>query len=65
MTALPAWLDFLQDEVAMNESTHEAADAAHIPEDHIGKAVIVKDPLGYALLVYCAYTGNSQKPTHG
>ena len=32
-------------------STHETADAAHIPDDHIAKAVVVKDVSGYALAV--------------
>ena len=34
-----------------SESTHETADAAHIPDDHILKAVVVKDASGYALAV--------------
>ncbi len=34
-----------------SESTHETADAAHIPDDHIAKAVVVKDSPGYALAV--------------
>ncbi len=34
-----------------SESTHETADAAHIPEDHIAKGVVVKDESGYALVV--------------
>ncbi len=34
-----------------SESTHETADAAHVPDDHIAKAVVVKDALGYALAV--------------
>ena len=32
-----------------SESTHETANAAHIPDDHIAKAVVVKDSSGYAL----------------
>lgn len=33
------------------ESTHETAEAAHVDEDHIAKAVIVKDEAGYAMVV--------------
>ena len=32
-------------------TSREAAHAAHIPEDHIAKAVIVKDAQGYAMIV--------------
>lgn len=32
-------------------SSHETADAAHISEDHIAKAVILKDGSGYAMVV--------------
>ena len=32
-------------------SSHETAEAAHVSEDHIAKAVIVKDPAGYAMVV--------------
>ena len=32
-------------------SSHETAEAAHISEDHIAKAVIVKDAAGYAMIV--------------
>jgi len=32
-------------------SSHETAEAAHVPEDHIAKAVILKDPAGYAMVV--------------
>lgn len=32
-------------------SSHETAEAAHVSEDHIAKAVIVKDPDGYAMVV--------------
>lgn len=32
-------------------STHETAEAAHVDEDHIAKAVIVKDEAGYAMVV--------------
>ena len=32
-------------------SAHDAAQAAHIREDHIAKAVIVKDTQGYAMVV--------------
>jgi Ala-tRNA(Pro) deacylase len=32
-------------------SSHETADAAHVREDHIAKAVIVKDATGYAMVV--------------
>ncbi len=34
-----------------SESTHETAGAAHVPDDHIAKAVVVKDASGYALAV--------------
>jgi len=33
------------------ESSHETAEAAHIPEDHIAKAVVVKDASDYAIVV--------------
>ena len=33
------------------ESSHETAQAAHVPEDHIAKAVVVKDKIGYAIVV--------------
>ena len=32
-------------------SSHETAEAAHVREDHIAKAVIVKDMAGYAMVV--------------
>ena len=32
-------------------SSHETAEAAHVSEDHIAKAVIVKDEAGYAMVV--------------
>ena len=32
-------------------SSHETAAAAHVREDHIAKAVIVKDAAGYAMVV--------------
>jgi Ala-tRNA(Pro) deacylase len=32
-------------------SSHETAEAAQIPEDHIAKAVVVKDSAGYAMVV--------------
>ena len=32
-------------------SSHETAQAAHIPDDHIAKAVIVEDAQGYAMVV--------------
>ncbi len=32
-------------------SSHQTAEAAHIPEDHIAKAVVVKDTSGYAIVV--------------
>jgi Ala-tRNA(Pro) deacylase len=32
-------------------SSHETAEAAHVSEDHIAKAVIVKDTAGYAMVV--------------
>ena len=32
-------------------SSHETAEAAHVSEDHIAKAVIVKDMAGYAMVV--------------
>jgi Ala-tRNA(Pro) deacylase len=32
-------------------STRSTADAAHVPEDHIAKAVVVKDGAGYAMAV--------------
>lgn len=32
-------------------SSHETAEAAHVPEDHIAKGVVVKDQIGYALVV--------------
>lgn len=32
-------------------TTRESAEAVHIPEDHIAKAVIVKDTQGYAMVV--------------
>lgn len=34
-----------------SESTHETANAAHVPDDHIAKAVVVKDAVGYAVAV--------------
>jgi len=32
-------------------SSHETAEASHVPEDHIAKGVIVKDASGYAMVV--------------
>ena len=32
-------------------SSHETAEASHVREDHIAKAVIVKDDTGYAMVV--------------
>ena len=32
-------------------SSHETAEAAHVSEDHIAKAVVVKDTSGYAMVV--------------
>jgi Ala-tRNA(Pro) deacylase len=32
-------------------SSHESAEASHVNEDHIAKAVIVKDESGYAMVV--------------
>lgn len=32
-------------------SSHETAEATHVSEDHIAKAVIVKDETGYAMLL--------------
>lgn len=32
-------------------SSHESAEASHVREDHIAKAVIVKDATGYAMVV--------------
>ena len=32
-------------------SSHETAEAAHVSEDHIAKAVIVRDTAGYAMVV--------------
>jgi Ala-tRNA(Pro) deacylase len=32
-------------------SSHETAEAAHVSEDHIAKAVIIKDAAGYAMVV--------------
>ena len=32
-------------------SSHETAEAAHVREDHIAKAVVVKDANGYAMVV--------------
>lgn len=32
-------------------SSHETAEAAHVREDHIAKAVIVKDAIGFAMVV--------------
>jgi Ala-tRNA(Pro) deacylase len=32
-------------------SSHETAEAAHVREDHIAKAVIVKDATGFAMVV--------------
>lgn len=33
------------------ESSHETAEASHVNEDHIAKAVIVKDMEGFAMIV--------------
>jgi Ala-tRNA(Pro) deacylase len=32
-------------------SSHETAEASHVREDHVAKAVIVKDAAGYAMVV--------------
>jgi Ala-tRNA(Pro) deacylase len=32
-------------------SSHETADSSHVPEDHVAKAVIVKDNAGYVMVV--------------
>lgn len=32
-------------------STHESAEAAHVPEDHVAKAVIVRDDAGFAMAI--------------
>jgi len=32
-------------------SSHETAEATHVSEDHIAKAVIIKDTAGYAMVV--------------
>lgn len=32
-------------------STHESAEAAHVPEDHVAKAVIVRDDTGFAMAI--------------
>lgn len=32
-------------------SSHETAEAAHVPEDHIAKAVVLKDAKGYLVVV--------------
>jgi len=32
-------------------STHESSEAAHVAEDHIAKAVMVRDPQGHAMVV--------------
>ena len=32
-------------------SSHETAEAAHVREDHIAKAVMVRDAAGYAMVV--------------
>jgi len=37
-------------------SSHETAEASHVNEDHIAKAVIVKDASGYAMVVVPAST---------
>jgi Ala-tRNA(Pro) deacylase len=34
-----------------SHSTHESAEAAHVPEDHVAKAVIVGDDTGFAMVV--------------
>ena len=36
---------------AHSGSSHETADAAHIMQDHIAKAVVVRDASGYAVVV--------------
>lgn len=33
------------------ESSHETANAAHVSDDHIAKAVILRDTTGYAMVV--------------
>jgi|GEM_PF-2442540 len=33
------------------DSPHDTAQAAHTPDDHIAKAVLVKDARGYAMVV--------------
>ena len=32
-------------------NSRESAESVHVPEDHIAKAVIIKDPQGYAMVV--------------
>lgn len=32
-------------------SSHDTAEAAHVPDDHLAKAVVVKDEKGYAMAV--------------
>ncbi len=32
-------------------SSHETAEAAHVPEDHVAKAVLLKDSKGYLVVV--------------
>jgi Ala-tRNA(Pro) deacylase len=32
-------------------SSHETAEAAHVPDDHIAKAVVIKDKKGYLIVV--------------
>ena len=36
---------------ARSLSTHESAATAHVPEDHVAKAVIVKDAGGFAMAI--------------
>jgi Ala-tRNA(Pro) deacylase len=36
---------------AHSGSSHETAEASHVSEDHIAKAVIVKDASGYAMVI--------------
>ncbi|WP_372882798.1 aminoacyl-tRNA deacylase [Psychromonas sp.] len=49
MAALQIDYDLLPHPKTYN--SRESAEAAHIPEDHIAKAVIVKDARGYAMVV--------------
>lgn len=45
-------------------SSHETAEAAHVNEDHIAKAVMVKDAEGYAMIVVPASNYVEMKHLH-